>query len=39
MISATMSLWIIAAAATVLTMIIATTALIVFKHDKQEQNN
>lgn len=36
--SGTMSLLIIAIAATVLTMIIATTALIVFKHDKQEQH-
>jgi len=39
MISATMGLWMIAAAATVVTMIAAATALVVLKHDKQEQNN
>lgn len=36
--SGAMSLLILAVAATVLTMIVATTALVVLKHDKQEQN-
>lgn len=38
MISATMGLWMIAAAATVVTMIAVAIALIVSKYGKQEQN-